>query len=102
MLAGCAAVHTHVLPGDPATCIARLAGDLDADLILMGTRGRGARAHAGLVFRNTIVAGSLQGGGCDGAVPMTFVCSVSSGATKLACGSCGSVMMSALESERSV
>lgn len=45
-LAGCATVHTHVLPGDPATCIARLAGDLDADLVLMGTRGRGARAHA--------------------------------------------------------
>lgn len=45
-LAGCASVQTHVLPGDPATCIARLAGERDADLVIMGTRGRGARAHA--------------------------------------------------------
>lgn len=38
--------RTHVVPGDPASCIARLAGELDADLVIMGTRGRGARAHA--------------------------------------------------------
>jgi nucleotide-binding universal stress UspA family protein len=45
-LAGCKSVQTHVLPGDPASCIAKLAGDLPADLVFMGTRGRGARAHA--------------------------------------------------------
>jgi nucleotide-binding universal stress UspA family protein len=38
--------RTHVMPGDPASCIARLAGELHADLVIMGTRGRGARAHA--------------------------------------------------------
>jgi nucleotide-binding universal stress UspA family protein len=35
----------HMLPGDPASTIARLAGELAADLVFMGTRGRGARAH---------------------------------------------------------
>jgi len=38
--------RTHILPGDPASCIARLADELSADLVVMGTRGRGARAHA--------------------------------------------------------
>jgi nucleotide-binding universal stress UspA family protein len=36
----------HELPGDPASVIARLAAELPADLVFMGTRGRGARAHA--------------------------------------------------------
>jgi nucleotide-binding universal stress UspA family protein len=45
-LAGCRAVHTHVVPGDPATCITRLAAESQADLVVMGTRGRGARSHA--------------------------------------------------------
>jgi len=45
-LSACKAVHTHVLAGDPATCIARLAADTGADLVVMGTRGRGARSHA--------------------------------------------------------
>lgn len=44
-LAGCKAVHTHVVPGDPAGVIARLAADAGADLVVMGTRGRGARSH---------------------------------------------------------
>ena len=43
-LSGCTAVHTHVVSGDPASGIARLAAD--ADLVVMGTRGRGARSHA--------------------------------------------------------
>jgi nucleotide-binding universal stress UspA family protein len=43
-LSGCKAVHTHVVSGDPASGIARLAAD--ADLVFMGTRGRGARSHA--------------------------------------------------------
>jgi nucleotide-binding universal stress UspA family protein len=45
-LSGCEAVHTHVVSGDPATCIARLAADAGADLVVMGTHGRGARSHA--------------------------------------------------------
>lgn len=45
-LAGCGEVRTHVVPGDPASCIAHLAGEITADLVVMGTRGRGARAHA--------------------------------------------------------
>jgi nucleotide-binding universal stress UspA family protein len=45
-LAGCRKVHTHVMAGDPASCIARLASEQAADLVVMGTRGRGARAHA--------------------------------------------------------
>src|SRR5690606_15025859 len=44
-LAGGKEVRTHILPGDPASCIARLAGETDADLVIMGTRGRGARQH---------------------------------------------------------
>ena len=43
-LSGCKAVHTHVVSGDPASGVARLAAD--ADLVFMGTRGRGARSHA--------------------------------------------------------
>lgn len=46
MLAGCKAVHTHVVSGDPASALARLAAELAADLIVMGTHGRGARSHA--------------------------------------------------------
>jgi nucleotide-binding universal stress UspA family protein len=45
-LSACSAVHTRVVAGDPASCIARLAADTGADLVVMGTRGRGARAHA--------------------------------------------------------
>jgi nucleotide-binding universal stress UspA family protein len=45
-LAGCKAVHTHMVAGDPASVIARLAADKDADLVVMGTHGRGARSHA--------------------------------------------------------
>ena len=45
-LAGCKAVHTHVVSGDPASALARVAAELDADLIVMGTHGRGARSHA--------------------------------------------------------
>ncbi len=43
-LSGCTGVRTHVVSGDPASGIARLAAD--ADLVVMGTRGRGARSHA--------------------------------------------------------
>ncbi|MGH8741069.1 MAG: universal stress protein, partial [Burkholderiales bacterium] len=55
-LSGCRTVHTHVAPGDPATAITRLAGELGADLIVMGTRGRGARAHTvfGTVAKKTV------------------------------------------------
>lgn len=45
-LAGCGNIHTHVEPGDPAGAIARRAGDSAADLVFMGTHGRGARSHA--------------------------------------------------------
>ena len=45
-LSGCGAVHTHVEPGDPASAIARRAADSQADLVFMGTHGRGARSHA--------------------------------------------------------
>lgn len=45
-LAGCKAVHTHVVSGDPASSIARLASEANADLVVMGTHGRGARVHA--------------------------------------------------------
>jgi nucleotide-binding universal stress UspA family protein len=45
-LAGCKAVHTHMVPGDAASAIARLAAEKNADLVVMGTHGRGARSHA--------------------------------------------------------
>ena len=45
-LASCKTVHTHLVAGDPASSIARLAADTGADLVVMGTHGRGARAHA--------------------------------------------------------
>jgi nucleotide-binding universal stress UspA family protein len=42
----CGDARLHELPGDPASTIAKLAAELSADLVFMGTRGRGARAHA--------------------------------------------------------
>ena len=45
-LSGCKAVHTHMIAGDPASVIARLAAEKGADLVVMGTHGRGARVHA--------------------------------------------------------
>jgi nucleotide-binding universal stress UspA family protein len=45
-VAGCKAIHTHVVSGDPPGSIARLAADVNADLVVMGTHGRGARSHA--------------------------------------------------------
>jgi nucleotide-binding universal stress UspA family protein len=65
-LSACSEVHTHVLAGDPASCIARLAADTGADLVVMGTRGRGALAHA--VF-GSIALKTVQWS----AVPVTLV-----------------------------
>lgn len=42
----CGGARVHLVPGDPASCIAKLVTDLAADLVFMGTQGRGARAHA--------------------------------------------------------
>lgn len=39
--AGDSPVHTHLTTGDPARTIVDLAGELDADLIVMGRRGLG-------------------------------------------------------------
>lgn len=42
--------RTHVLSGDPAEVILRLAGDVDADLVVLGSRGvAGARGIYGSV-----------------------------------------------------
>ena len=32
-------IRTHVLPGDPADAIMRVAGEIDADLIVVGNKG---------------------------------------------------------------
>ena len=32
-------IRTHVLPGDPAAAIMRVAGEIDADLIVVGNKG---------------------------------------------------------------
>lgn len=44
-------VHVRVVAGDPATAIARVAGEVDAGVVLMGTGGRSAIGR--LVFGST-------------------------------------------------
>jgi YjbE family integral membrane protein len=53
--------QVHELVGDPATTIATLAGDLDCDMIVMGTRGLAAAASAliGSVAQRTVEHASV-------------------------------------------
>lgn len=50
------AVHVHLQEGPPADSIAEAAGELGADLIVMGTRGRTGLAHVvlGSVAERTV------------------------------------------------
>jgi nucleotide-binding universal stress UspA family protein len=42
--------ESHILPGDPAEAILQVAGEVDADLIVVGNRGmQGARRVLGSV-----------------------------------------------------
>jgi nucleotide-binding universal stress UspA family protein len=43
-------IRTHALPGDPADAILRVAGEIDADLIIVGNKGmRGAARILGSI-----------------------------------------------------
>ena len=51
-------VHTHAMPGDPADTVLRVAGEIGADLIVVGNKGmQGARRILGSV-PNSIAHGA--------------------------------------------